>query len=253
MRDKETKPLGRWELLKQKSDFHFDRFRDEPPPFRIIGRFGGADWMPELEKLASLANGGRPYNFYFKVYDGTSHTTPHDRADLESAGYKKTDFYVNKIGRPNLTKANAPNLFKMIEWFELARPITASVHIQRPGQVFPFHIDLFSYHRGPELAHDEMDKHPERWARFTVQLRDWEWGHMWGVGNATWKQWHAGDIMWHPWHNLPHGTANCGHSERISLQITGPVTDATLRKLSLEGVAIDLSSLPPAQLEEVDG
>jgi hypothetical protein len=252
MADEAKGPLGRWEYLKKKSGYHFDKSIEESP-FHIPGRFVGASWDEELRNVISAANGGNPYNFYFKVYEGESHTSHLDRNDMQAAGYKKTDYFVNKIGRPHLSRTSAPNLFKMIDWFELGGTLTCSLHIQRPGQVFPFHIDLLSYHRGPDLDHTEMDLHPEKWARFTVQLREWEWGHMWGIGNTYWKQWEAGEIMWHPWNSIPHGTANCGHSDRVSLQITGEVSEGTRKKMRLNKQSIDLASLVPGSLEVADG
>jgi hypothetical protein len=42
----------------------------------------------------------------------------------------------------------------------------------------------------------------------------------------------AGEIMFHPWHNLPHGTANCGMSPRICLQLTGETTPELRARLN---------------------
>jgi hypothetical protein len=39
--------------------------------------------------------------------------------------------------------------------------------------------------------------------------------------------WRAGDVTTFDWQNLPHSTANAGHNPRITLQITGVITDKT--------------------------
>ena len=58
-----------------------------------------------------------------------------------------------------------------------------------------------------------------------IQLTDWEQGHFWSYGNYMYKQWSAGEVTTFDWQNVPHSTANAGHNPRVTLQITGIMTD----------------------------
>jgi hypothetical protein len=60
-----------------------------------------------------------------------------------------------------------------------------------------------------------------------IALNDWEPGHFFSYGNYMHSGWRAGDVTTFDWQNLPHSTANAGHGPRITLQMTGVVTDNT--------------------------
>lgn len=220
---------SRWEYLKDKSPWHFDITANPTEEWSILGRFNG-QWKGELESLIKSSGGGTPLNFLNKMVYDTPYTSSLDNADMTRMGIGKDPVFLQRIVAPYLNPIDCPILFKMIDWFELETPLS-KIHIQHPGQVFPLHIDDLTTHRGNNSGNTEMDTHPERWARFEVQLKDWCWGHVWGIGNTYWKQWKAGDIMYHPWWIHPHGTANFGLEPRINLQVTGKVTAGTLEKL----------------------
>ena len=63
-------------------------------------------------------------------------------------------------------------------------------------------------------------------------MTDWEQGHFWSYGNHIDTQWRAGDVSTFDWQNLPHSTANAGHNPRVTLQLTGVVTEKTTEFLS---------------------
>lgn len=91
--------------------------------------------------------------------------------------------------------------------------------IQKPGHVVPTHID--------NLNHDESAM------RFGIALNDWEYGQFWHFGKAVWTNWKAGDCI--SWEKLsPHGTANVGHADRYTLQITGIPSKDTIRLFDLQ-------------------
>ncbi len=233
---------GRWEYFKKRSSYHFDPEHSDDSVFRIIGRFRGIDWSAELENLIERFHGGTPLNFYNKLPDKTKpHTYEMDALDMQRAGYPENPVFLRRITPPLLNPQTAPILFKMVRWFGFAEAPLAKIHIQSPGQVFPFHMDDLTGIRGNSAADSEDHN---QWARIEVQLKPWEWGHVWAVGNTYWKQWQAGEIMFHPWHGIPHGTANCGMSPRITLQISGKVSEQTLARLNQNWGNIDLSDTP---------
>jgi len=93
---------------------------------------------------------------------------------------------------------------------------------QLPGQILPSHID--NYKKATEKTTSE---YALKAVRFAVALNDWNVGHYWHFGNAVWSQWSLGDcVHWH--RTMAHGTANVGHTERLTLQITGLPSSKTL-------------------------
>jgi hypothetical protein len=60
-----------------------------------------------------------------------------------------------------------------------------------------------------------------------IALTDYEPGHFFSYGNYIHAGWRAGDVTTFDWQNIPHSTANAGHAPRITLQMTGVVTDKT--------------------------
>jgi hypothetical protein len=72
-----------------------------------------------------------------------------------------------------------------------------------------------------------MPEDPHRVVRYFIQLTDWQQGHFWSYGNYQWSGWQAGDVSTFDWINVPHATANAGHTPRVTLQITGVKTSNT--------------------------
>jgi len=92
------------------------------------------------------------------------------------------------------------------------------IHVQRPGQMVPSHVDTM---RTWSLMFPEIAKtktHSEV-PRFLVLLSDWEVGHFFSVGDQP-VIWKKGDIMTCD-HRMPHATANAGFSNKIIALIEG--------------------------------
>jgi hypothetical protein len=92
------------------------------------------------------------------------------------------------------------------------------VHVQWPGQVFSKHLD-----RLDKLYNED----PKKIMRVMVQLTDWDQGHFSQYGNFTYSHWRAGDIHTFDWKNVPHSSANAGHTPRVTLLTTGIVREKT--------------------------
>lgn len=227
-----TQYTSRWDYMADRVEFTQKPLDPEPNKFNIVGRFVG-DWDEELTRLIQRSGGGVPLNFLSKMEGGEApYTATLDRNDLTSSGLSENTVFLNRIIPPLINRANAPTIYKMVDWFGFVGKVIVKIHIQHPGQVFPYHFDDLTTSRNNSGDKHLMEDDPARWARIEVQLKDWDWGHMWCVGNTYWKQWKAGEIMFHPWHNIPHGTANCGSTPRICLQITGETTAELREKLN---------------------
>lgn len=217
---------SRWEFSKSTSNYHFDPTVDEDdnPPFKQLGRFEG-DWSKELELIMGSQE-AHPNSFLSRLGpDHKPYTDRLDAADLERMGLNPEWVLFDKYRVPVETE----RLRKMINHFGMHN-VGCNIHVQRPGQSFFFHIDnLTSLRRNVNKA--VIAKNPDAAARFGIALTDWVPGHVYAFGNTYWKQWRAGDVVWHDWINTPHGTANLSQIPRVTLQVTGMVTETTRRLL----------------------
>lgn len=212
-----------------------------PTHFTIAGRFVG-DWQAELEHLLAASREGEPYNFLAKKAKDPSakgaKTKQLNQADMDRMGLSPSYEFVRKIRNVEAHRALAPTICKMIDWFAFSGQVVANIHVQNPGHVFPFHFDNLITVRGNSA---EITDDPAKHGRVEIMLRDWEFGHMWGVGNAYWSNWRAGEIMFHPWHDTPHGTANAGMAPRVNLQVTGEMTPELAQRLTRDNGDISLA------------
>ena len=131
--------------------------------------------------------------------------------DLEKTGYGKDHIITH------LNWDLSPKLKQISELFGLD-DCMERVHVQMPGEVWNLHLDKLQKW-APETPWMVM--------RIQVALTDWEPGHFWSYGNHNHQQWHAGDVTTFDWQNLPHSTANAGHNPRVTLQLTGLITEQT--------------------------
>jgi hypothetical protein len=200
----------------------------------------------EVEGLMTAFDYGYGFNFLSKFKSGSQpYTYDLDKYDMDQMGLSTNDVFVQKITGNQLkgVQNDIPNIWKIINWFGFVDHITCKLHFQFPGQVFPFHFDDLTKQRGTDAVDDSLDADPDNWARVEVQIYDWDWGHVWALAHTYWTHWTAGECVWHDWNTVPHGTANCGMSKRVTLQISGQ-TDATLQaKLRANNGTIDLTTL----------
>jgi hypothetical protein len=216
----------RWDYSKQFSHYHFDPTvnEDADPHYKVIGRVEGdlaAVYEQQLQVHTPKANS---FLSRFKVQRGIDdlpYTADYDRAELEylNLPLDHTFFY-------NVPRTGNETIQRILDSFKFQR-CGGSFHIQRPGGLFPYHIDEI-----PAIKDNDpeswLDQDPKWAARFEIQVFDWQPGHVWAVGNTYWKQWRAGDILWHDWRHTPHGTCNFGRTDRVTLQITGICSEETL-------------------------
>ena len=153
--------------------------------------------------------------------------------DFRRWGYDIDNGYtiLNRWSRPDLPKS----LKDIIDKFEMIEP-QVRYDIQMPGQCFYWHIDAFggllTRSKVPEFSRGNFEKHSaadidqRKMLRIVIFLDDQHQGHHWQQGNLF-LQWQKGDCIAWPWKDVPHGTANYGHTPRPTINVTGIVTDKT--------------------------
>ena len=203
-----------WDFTKSTSTYHFDpkkkdRFED------VIAHLGHIEptWLADIDNIVANA---KPATWETRGYKGEGVLPP--REDLVAEEYD-----LERVGAdPKMTIThlnwNMPESLKKISrQFGLA-DCMERIHVQLPGEVWNLHMDKLQKWNPED---------PSRVMRIFVQLTDWQPGQFWEYGNHHWNQWRAGDVSTFDWANMPHSTANAGHHPRVTLQLTGVITDRT--------------------------
>jgi hypothetical protein len=225
----------RWDFSKSRSSYHFDPtiVEDSDPPFKIVGRVQG-DLVYHLQE-ALKANPVRSNGFKNRLsvqsnVDDKPFTYDMDQEDLKYLGLNEDHTFFHNLKPTTDILRTIRNFYGFQK-----KNFGGGFHIQKPGMMFPYHVDEIPNIKDNQIDH-EFDKHPEQVARLEIMVYDWQPGHVWAYGNTYWKQWKAGDIAWHNWRDIPHGTANFGRSDRVTLQVTGLTTDLTLERLQKKSI-----------------
>jgi len=203
-----------WEALKALSHYHFDP-RGQDRPEDVIQYLGHLEptWMADLPEIMENS---RPTSW-------ASRSGPNGEGRPGKAlAAEEYDLVSNGMSRDmiigNLNYDIPESLQRISNAFALENCFSR-VHVQQPGQLFNLHIDkLYG------VAPDD----PDSVMRISVQLTDWQPGQFWEYGNYHWNQWRAGNVTAFDWQNMPHSTANAGYYPRVTFQITGIRTAATV-------------------------
>lgn len=200
-----------WELTRQRSNYHFDNFRLDPDVDKVIFLGNIAPfWQAELTEVVKLAQ-SKTWRTRGQGTDRSAEEYNQEEYDLEEQGYGK-DYVISDLSW------EIPEIFNRIGlWFGMDNN-KMRLHVQHPGQVWNLHLDKLEKWNPAD---------PSQVMRVMIALNDWEPGHFFSYGNHVHTQWHAGDVTTFDWQNLPHSTANAGHTPRITLQMTGIVTEKT--------------------------
>jgi hypothetical protein len=219
-----TERKSSWDKLVEKSTYHFDSKKVDTKD-DVITTLGHIepDWDDELQQI--LAD-SKPATWETRGFKGEGVFVPKpeledEEYDLERAGIDP------KVIITDLAWKLGPKLQAISDAFGL-EDCMDRIHVQKPGQLWHLHIDKL-YKWFPE--------DPSRIGRYFVQLTDWKPGQFWEYGNFHWNQWRAGNVTSFDWKNLPHSTANAGFHPRVTLQLTGIITDRTKEFLHTLGPA----------------
>lgn len=199
---------------RNNSRWHFDPSR-KSMDFQFVGNHIGIP-QEELFQLASLLEqkgllkevilGERK-----KKYDNRQ---IYDNDELTLLGYDKNLSFMKQITVYEDVFEVPSYIKETIESINLKDPV-AELMIQYPGQLLPWHCDLYQSYR-------KRTKVPLSTSitRYLVALSDWDWGQYFLCGNSVWHQWKAGDII--TWDYLMyHCSSNCGRKPKITLSVTG--------------------------------
>jgi hypothetical protein len=201
-----------WEQTKPRSRYHFDPRRQDPL-YDTVTYCGNVQpfWPDQLPAIIENSMSAT-----WRTRGDPNKSRPESELaaedyDLERFGYG-TDYEVT-----NLNWQLPVGLQRLANLFGLSDSM-ARVHVQLPGQVWNLHLDKLE---------KWMPADPAQVHRYMIQLTDWQPGHFWSYGNHTHQGWQAGDVTTFDWINVPHSTANAGHTARVTLQVTGVATDRT--------------------------
>jgi hypothetical protein len=210
--------LSSWDETKKRSKYHFDSNHYDPR-YDTVTRLGRItpNWSHQLSEIIENSKGVT----WRTRGDPNKPSRPEielsaEDYDLERSGYGK-DYEITKL---NYTIPK--NLLEIAQQFEL-NDMMCRIHVQHPGQVWNLHLDKLE---------KWCPENPNKVMRVMIQLTEWEQGHFWSYGNYVFSGWKAGDVTTFDWQNVPHSTANAGHNPRVTLQITGVITEATLQYIN---------------------
>ena len=209
-----TERKSSWDKLVEKSTYHFDSKKIDTKD-DVITSIGHIEptWHDELQQILADA---KPANWETRGFKGEGVFVP--KPELEDEEYDLERVGIDpKVIITDLAWKLGPKLQAISDAFGL-EDCMDRIHVQKPGQLWHLHIDKL-YKWFPE--------DPSRIGRYFVQLTDWQPGQFWEYGNYHWNQWRAGSVTSFDWKNLPHSTANAGFHPRVTLQLTGIITEKT--------------------------
>ena len=208
-----------WGISKQKSRYHFDSKQHDRPEsvMTYLGHLEST-WTNDLKDIIDHA---RPATWATRGYKGEGIEAPPEELAREEYDLISNGMPVD-LPITHLNWRIPESLQRISDAFALENCMNR-IHVQHPGEVWNLHIDKL-YKWDPE--------HPEQIMRIMIQLTDWQPGQFWEYGNYHYNQWRAGDVTTFDWANIPHSTANAGFNPRVTFQLTGIRTAATMDYLA---------------------
>jgi hypothetical protein len=208
-----------WEISQAQSTYHFDSTRHDQPE-SVMTYLGNIEptWTQDLTDIVALA---KPATWATRGYKGEGIEAPPEELAKEEYDLTANGMPVD-LPITHLNWRIPESLQRISDAFALENCMNR-IHVQRPGEVWNLHIDKL-YKWDPE--------HPEQVMRIMIQLTAWQPGQFWQYGNYNYSQWRAGDVTTFDWANIPHCTANAGFDPRVTFQITGIRTAATMDYLA---------------------
>jgi hypothetical protein len=211
--------VSSWRFTKQFSQYHFDPAVFDPrwDQLQGIGRFEG-DWSQELAEVLETAE---PATWRTRLDNKRYTLSPmiaKEEHDLIEANCDPNIVLLRMLHEDKIPK----KFLDMANMIGLGPISKTRVHVQYPGEVFTQHIDKLA-----AFSWNPKDVTVQKIKRIVVFLTDWAPGHFYQFGNESVQGWRAGDIHTFDWPNVPHCTANAGHTPRVTLQMTGHETIVT--------------------------
>lgn len=236
---------SRWEHNKKHSTWHFNKNidpKDDPLAYNTMCRFRG-DWSEALKIIYEEADESTIANYRQRdksrqdsdLHEGEMmdvlRGTGGNYNDV-SCGYQLNIHNLRPDGTWKIDDRPEFDIFRRIVkelGFEQLHQMR--INCQMLGQVLPMHIDQSMRYNRPYWRKIWLegggDKDPDKLRRILVNLTPWEYGHVWHFGSHFYSHYPAGEAITFNCWNAPHGTGNLGFSPRVTLQITGFISDKT--------------------------
>ena len=197
-----------------KGDWHLDNSR-KSEDYSYIGRL-----KMNFEPLIDLMKNDDVFTEFRIVEEIKEHGSLTERIkDFQKWGYTEHNTISLQI-----TDKEYPDLFKPFKEFGGFGECNVVALKQYPGQFLPFHQDTYiGFKKEHNLSDDTIV------TRYSVMLEDWKWGHYFLAGNSVFHQWKQGDIIELP-PKMHHITCNGGIEPKLTMTITGTVTDKFLKR-----------------------
>ena len=208
-----------WESFKEqnKDSWHFDPGK-KTQDYIHIGRLE-TDFQPLLDLMKD------DKNFKEFIIASKNDEFP-DNSTVNEKAQAFRDWGYNEYNTSSLqiTDEQFPEIFEPYKKFAGFGECTVVALKQNPGQFLPWHQDTYVGFRKKFNVPDDVEV-----SRYSLFLEDWHWGHYFLCGNSVFHQWKQGDFVQMPL-KMHHTTCNGGIVPKLSMTITGTVTDDFLQK-----------------------
>ena len=208
-----------WEnfVKENKDSWHFDPGKNTQD-YTYIGRLK-TDFQPLLDLMKD------DKNFKEFIIASKNDEFP-DNSTVNEKAQAFRDWGYNEYNTSSLqiTDEQFPEIFEPYKKFAGFGECTVVALKQNPGQFLPWHHDTYVGFRKKFNVPDDVEV-----SRYSLFLEDWHWGHYFLCGNSVFHQWKQGDFVQMPL-KMHHTTCNGGIVPKLSMTITGTVTDDFLQK-----------------------
>ena len=202
-------------IEQNKNLWHFDP-SVKSQDFSYIGRLK-TDFKPLLDLMSDDKN--------FQEYVIAQQIKEH-KAELSEriVAFNEWGFNEHNTKSLQITDSEFPEVFEPYKKFAGFGDCKVVALKQHPGQFLPWHEDTYvGFKKEFNIPNDV------KVTRYSLFLKDWQWGHFFSAGNSIMHQWKQGDIIeLKP--KMHHTTCNAGMVPKLTMTITGTVTEEFLRK-----------------------
>ena len=202
-------------IEQNKNLWHFDP-SVKSQDFSYIGRLK-TDFKPLLDLMSDDKN--------FQEYVIAQQIKEH-KAELSEriVAFNEWGFNEHNTKSLQITDSEFPEIFEPYKKFAGFGDCKVVALKQHPGQFLPWHEDTYVCFKKEFNIPNDV-----KVTRYSLFLKDWQWGHFFSAGNSIMHQWKQGDIIeLKP--KMHHTTCNAGMVPKLTMTITGTITEEFLRK-----------------------
>ena len=209
-----------WEnFVKENKDvsWHFDPGK-KTQDYTYIGKLK-IDFQPLLDLMKDDKN----FKEFIIAANNDEFSDDHI-VNKKAEAFRDWGFNEHNTSSLQITDDKFPEIFEPYKIFSGFGECTVVALKQYPGQFLPWHQDTYVGFRKKFNVPDDVEV-----TRYSLMLEDWHWGHYFLAGNSIFHQWKQGDFLEMPL-KMHHTTCNGGIVPKLTMTITGTVTDEFLEK-----------------------